>query len=195
MCDFRVQSCRHRACAVVCLSWLLECFHCRKTGDEPDECVNPIIQTCWSTSLQALAPPHSRRRPPWCRWLPRRSSRVRASSWALAPSSPRHTVAPEDSPLRSVCQNSASDAPDASAAAALDALIDAARGVPIDDGIRYSTYSWYHHHTRATFVTQGSLGHDEHALPGWAFLAPAPSRAAARLVVTRERNQVHTVSE
>ena len=129
-----------------------------------------------------LAPPHSRRRLPWCRWPPRRASRVRASSWALAPSSPKHTVAPEDSPLRSVCQNSASDAPDAFAAAALAALIDAARGVPIDDGIRYSTWTWYHHHTRATFVTKGSLGHDEHALPGRALLAPAPSQAAAHLV-------------
>ena len=36
-----------------------------------------------------------------------------------------------------------------------------------------------HHHTRATFVTRGILGHDEHALPCRSFLAPAPSRAAA----------------
>ena len=40
--------------------------------------------------------------------------------------------------------------------------------------------------TRATFVTQGSLGHDEHALPGRAFLAPAPSRAAAHVATTRK---------
>ena len=60
VCDFRVQSCRHRARAVVCL--LLEYFHCRKTGGEPDECVNPTRQTRWSTSLQALAPPHVERR-------------------------------------------------------------------------------------------------------------------------------------
>ena len=49
-------------------------------------------------------------------------------------------------------RNGASDAPDAFAAAALAALIDAAQGVPGDDGIRYSMWSWYHH-TRATFVT------------------------------------------
>ena len=31
--------------AVVCLSWLLEHFHRRKTGGEPEECVNPPRQT------------------------------------------------------------------------------------------------------------------------------------------------------
>ena len=31
--------------AVVCLSWLLEYVHCRKTGGEPDECVNSTRQT------------------------------------------------------------------------------------------------------------------------------------------------------
>ena len=58
-----------RACiarAVVCLSWLLEYVHRRKTSGEPDESVNPTRQI---TSLQALAPPH--KRPPWCRWPPR----------------------------------------------------------------------------------------------------------------------------
>ena len=92
--------------------------------------------------------------------------------------------------LRQASQNGASDAPDAFAAAALAALIDAARDVPRDDGIRHSTQTWYHHHhTRATFVTQGSLGHDEHALPSRAFLAPAPSRAAAHLVITRKETR------
>ena len=81
---------------------------------------------------------------------------------------------PSFSMLRQASQNDSSDAPEPFAAAALSALIDAARGVPRDDGIRYSTWTWYHHHTRATFVTQSSLGHDEHALPGRAFLASAP---------------------
>ena len=88
--------------------------------------------------------------------------------------------------LRQALQNGASDAPDTFAAAALAALVDAARGVPRDIGIRYSMYSWYHHHTHATFATRGSLGHDKHALPGRAFLAPAPSRAASHLVITRK---------
>ena len=41
--------------------------------------------------------------------------------------------------LRQAEQNGSSDAPDAFAAAALAALIDAARSVPGDDGIRFST--------------------------------------------------------
>ena len=41
--------------------------------------------------------------------------------------------------LRQALQNGASDAPNAFAAAALAALIDASRGVPGDNGIRYST--------------------------------------------------------
>ena len=48
--------------------------------------------------------------------------------------------------LRQALQNGASDANDAFAAGALAALIDAARGVPRDDGIRYSTWTWHHHH-------------------------------------------------
>ena len=72
-----------------------------------DECVNPTRQTRQSTSLEALAPPHSRRRPPWCRRPPRGASRVCASSWAQAPSSPRYTAALADAPLRSVCRASA----------------------------------------------------------------------------------------
>ena len=36
-------------------------------GGEPDERVNPTRQTRLSASLQALALPHSRRGPPWCR--------------------------------------------------------------------------------------------------------------------------------
>ena len=39
---------------------------------------------------------------------------------------------------------------------------------------------------RATFVTQGSLGHDEHAPAGRAFLASAPPWEAAHLVITRK---------
>ena len=180
---------------MVCLSLLLEYFHCRTTGRRQDECVNPTRQMRWSTSLQVLAPPHSRRRPRRCRWPPRLASRVRASFWARAPSSPRYTAAPVDAPLRSVCRASpccskpcrtaAADAPDAFAAA-LAALIDTTRGTPRDKGIRFSTWTWYTTHTRATFVTEGSLGHDEHALPGRAFLAPAPSRAAAHVMITRK---------
>ena len=45
----------------------------------------------------------------------------------------------ELSMLRQASQNGASDAPDAFAAAALAALIDAARSLPRDNGIRYST--------------------------------------------------------
>ena len=45
-------------------------------------------------------------RPKWCRWLPRRASRVRASSWAAAPSTPRYTAVLVDAPLRSVCRAS-----------------------------------------------------------------------------------------
>ena len=41
--------------------------------------------------------------------------------------------------LRQALQNGASDAPDTFAAAALAALIDAARSVPRHNGIRYST--------------------------------------------------------
>ena len=40
--------------------------------------------------------------------------------------------------------------------------------------------------TSATSVTQESLGHDEQALPSQAFLAPAPSRAAAHVVTIRK---------
>ena len=93
---------------------------------------------------------------------------------------------PSFSMLRRASQNDSSDAPDVFAAAALATLIDAAQGVLSDNGIRCSTWTWHHHHTRATFVTQGSLGHDEHALPGRAFLAPAPSQAATHLVITRK---------
>ena len=46
---------------------------------------------------------------------------------------------PSFSMLRQASQNGALDAPDAFAAAALAALIDAARGVPRDNGIRCST--------------------------------------------------------
>ena len=121
---------------------------------------------------------------PWCRWPPRRASRARASSWARAPSSPRYTAAFVDAPgcsfclpsfciLRQALQNGASDAPDAFAVAATP------RGVPGDDGIRYSTQTTH----GPPLSPKYSLGHDEHALPGLAaFLAPAPSRAAAHLV-------------
>ena len=46
---------------------------------------------------------------------------------------------PSFSMLRQAFQNGASDTPDVFAAAALAALIDAAQGVPGDNGIRYST--------------------------------------------------------
>ena len=205
VCDLRVQSCRHRAGAVVSLSWLLENVHCRKTGGGPYECVNPTRQTRWSTSPQALAPPHSRRRPPWCRRPPQRASRVRASSWARAPSSPRYTAAPEDAPLRSVCRDSpCCGKPYRTADPTRPTPSLRPRSPPsstppevcpetVEFDIRrtHGTTTT----TRATFVTQGSLGHDEHALPGRAFLAPAPSRAAAHLVITRkEKSGAHGVT-
>ena len=117
----------------------------------------------------------------------RRASRVRASSWARAPSSPRCTAALLDAPLRSVCRASPCCgkpyrmAPNAFAAAALAAVIDAARGLEtMEFDIRRR------HGTTTTHAPQGSLGHEEHALPGRAFLAPAPSRAAAHLVIARK---------
>ena len=63
--------------------WQFFCY--RKTGGEPDGCVNPRRRTCWSLSLQAPAPPHSRQRErlPVCRRLPDpvtwRHSQVRLS--------------------------------------------------------------------------------------------------------------------
>ena len=68
----------------------------------------------------------------------------------------------------------------------------ARRGVPTDNRIRYLTSTWHHHHTRA--ISKGSSGDDEHALPDRAYLAPAPSQAAAHLVIIQKENQVHTLS-
>ena len=177
--------------AVVCLSWLLEHFHCRKTGGEPvasipqDRCAR--ARHC-RRSLSATSPVV-----PLAAATGVSSARFFLGAGAFLTQVHGGTgrwafpfCLPSFSMLRRPSQNDSSDAPETFAAAALSALIDAARGVPRDDGIRCSTWTWHHHHTRATFVTQGSLGHDEHALPGRAFLAPAPSRAAAHLVITRK---------
>ena len=124
--------------AVVYLSWSLENFCCRKTGGEPEECVNPTRRTRQSPSLQAPAPPHSRRCITWCRCC------CRCLECALLPGSMRlpdpvtwrHSLlrlpvlCPYLSMLRQALQNGASGAPDAFAVAALDAFTDTARGVP-----------------------------------------------------------------
>ena len=81
-------------------------------------------------------------------------------------------------PIFSMLQNGASGA--------LDAFTDTARGVPRDNGIRYSTRTWYRHHTRARSTTKDSLEHDEHVLLGRVYLAPAPSRAVAHLVLIQK---------
>ena len=52
----------------------------------------------------------------------------------------------------------------------------------LDIRIRHGTTTTHAAHSSP----QGSLGHDEHAQPGRAFLALAPSRAAAHLVITQK---------
>ena len=149
---FCVTSVSSRACiarAVVCLSWLLENFHCIKNGGEKEECVNPTRQTRQSTSPQALALPHSRRRLPV---VPLAATAGVSSALFFLGAGAFLTQVhggtrrcasplclPSFSMLRQALQNGASHAPDAFAAAALAALIDAARGVPRDSGIRFST--------------------------------------------------------
>ena len=190
VCDFRIQSRVRRGLLVLVagifsLSQIgsnarrMRQFH--KT-DAPEH----VTAGAGSASLSATSP-----------MVPlalRRASRVRASSWVRAPSSPRNTAALVDAPLRSVCRASPCcgkpyrTAPPTRPTPSLRPRslpsIDAARSVPRDNGIRDST--WYHHHTRAALATQGSLGQDEQALRSRAFLAPAPSRAAAQLMITRK---------
>ena len=187
MCEFCVQSCMHRARRGL-LVLVVGIFQ--------------LSQNRWRArrmrqSHKTDAPEHVTAR----RWLrltlgdvprgaaggPRRASRVRISSWARAPSSPRYTAL-VDAPLRSVCRASPCcgkpyrTAPPTRLTPSLRPRSPPSSTPP---EVCLET-TWYHHHTRATFVTQGSLGHDEHALPGRAFLAPAPSRAAAHLVITRK---------
>ena len=64
VCDFRVQSCGHRARAVVCLSWLLECFHRRKKGwgargmrqSHKTDAVGHVTAGAGSASLSVTSP-------------------------------------------------------------------------------------------------------------------------------------------
>ena len=129
--------------AVVCLSWLLEYVHCRKTGGEPDECVNPTRQTRQSTSTAGAG---STSLSATSRVVPLAAAGVSSARFFLgagafltqAHGGTRRCASPF-SMLRQALQNGDSDAPDAFAAAVLAALIDAARGVPRDNGIRYST--------------------------------------------------------
>ena len=133
VCDFRVQSCRRRARAVVCLSWLLEYFHCSK----------------WS-QVNASIPQDRRAGARHCRrWLRLTLGDVPmvplaaapgVSSARFFPSSPRCTAALVDAPLRSVCRASpCCGKPHRTAPptrpTALAALIDAARGVPRDNDV------------------------------------------------------------
>ena len=227
MCDFRVQSRRHRARAVVCLSWLLEYFHCRKIGGEPDECVNPTRKTRQSTLVlvagvlslsqnrwgaRRMRQSHKEDAPehvtagagsaslsatsPWCRRPPRRASRVRASSWARAPSSPRYTAALVDAPLRSVCRASAccgkpyrtapptrpTPSPRPRSLTSSTPPEVCPETTEFDIRRRHGTTTTHAPHSSPNV----GQGRDEHALPGLAFLAPAPSRAAAHLVITRK---------
>ena len=129
--------------AVVCLSWLLECFNCRKTSGEPDECVNPTRQTRWSTSTAGAGSASLDGVPRGA--AGRRGGRLECAAAFLTQvhGGTRRRASPFCLPnismLRQASQNGASDGPDAFAAAALAALIDAARGVPRDNGIRSST--------------------------------------------------------
>ena len=87
--------------AVVCLSWLLECFNCRKTSGEPDECVNPTRQTRWSTSTAGAGSASLSAASP--------VGPLAAAAGVLSarpPSSPRCTAALVDAHLRSVCRAS-----------------------------------------------------------------------------------------
>ena len=88
--------------------------------------------------------------------------------------------------LRQALQNGASDAPDAFAAAALAPSSTPPEVCPetmeFDIRCTHGTTTTHTPHS----PPQGGLGHDKHALPGRAFLAPAPSRAAAHLVITRK---------
>ena len=112
-------------------------FSLSQNGWEPGECVNPTRQTRQSTSLQALAPPHSRRTSPV---LPLAvAARVSSAHFFLGVSAflTRRFASSfcllSFAKLRHALQNGASDAPDAFAAAALAALIDAARSVLRDN--------------------------------------------------------------
>ena len=136
---------------------------------------------------------------------PRRASRVRASSSARAPSSPRYPAALVDAP---VFRSSPCRGKEPRLAVLFAELLHVAasfterhlrrarrlrcgrarcprRRRPRCALRQFEVDMVPPPHTHATLVTQGSLEHDEHALPSWAFLAPAPSRAAAHLVIIR----------
>ena len=182
MCDFRVQSCRHRARRGL-LVLVAGTFHCRKTGGEPDGCVNPTRQ---STSLQALAPDTLSATSPvvplaaatgvlQCALLPWR-----------APSSHKHTAALVGGPFRS--ETTPPTRPTSPAAAALSALIDAARCVPKTMGFdirrRHGTTTTHPRKPgtrRARAARTGETGACAFTVGG----SPGDHP---------ERNQVHTVS-
>ena len=127
--------------------------------------------------------------PTWCRWPPRPESRVRASSWARAPSSPRHTAALVDATLRTVCRPSPCcgkpyrTAPPTRPTPSLRPRSPPSSTPPevcletmeFDFRIRHGTTTTHAPHSSPKVP----WGHDEHAQPGRAFLALAPSRAAA----------------
>ena len=165
---------------MVCLSWLLEYVHRRKTSGEPDESVNPTRQ---STSLQALAPPHTRRRRPWCgrlecALLPRRGllphPGTQRHSWmrlsVLCCGKPHRTVPPtRPTPSLRLRSLPSSTQPEV-----------CLETVGFDFRRRHGTTTTHAPHSSPkvawdTTSTRCQIGR---------FPAPAPSRAAAHLVIT-----------
>ena len=174
--------------AVVCLSWLLKYLHCRQ-----NRCGN---QTNASIPQDRRGGARHCRR--WLRLTLGDVLPVVPLAAAAGVSSARFFrgagafltqvhggtrgcaslfCLPSFSMLRQGLQKGSSDAPDAFAAAALAALIDAARGVLRDNGIRYSTWTWYHHHTRSRRARATRSG-----LPG----ACAFTSDGSHLVITRK---------
>ena len=155
-----------------------------KTGSAPEH----VTAGAGSASLAASLP--------WCSWPPRRASRVRASCWARALSSPRYTAALVDAPLRSVCQSSPCcgkpyrTAPPTRPTPSLRPRSLPSSRLPevcletmeFDVRRRHGTTTTHAPHSSPKVAWE----HDEHALAGRAFLALAPSRVAAHLVITRK---------
>ena len=113
-----------------------------------------------------------------------------------APSSPRYTAALVDAPLRSLCRASpCCGKPHRTAPPTRPTPSLRPRSPPSSTPpeVCLETMEFDVRRTHGTTTThaphsspQGSLRHDEHALPSRALLAPAPSRAAAHLVITRK---------
>ena len=190
VCDFRVQSCRHRARRGL-LVLLAGTFSLsqnrwgarRMRQSHKTDAVGHVTAGAGSASFSATSP------------VVPLAATAGVSSVCFFPSSPRHTAALVDAPLRSVCRASPRcgkphrTAPPTHPTPSLRPRSPPS-STPHEVCLETMEFDIRCGHGTTTHAPRSSpqrgLGHDKHALPDRAFLAPAPSRAAAHLVITRK---------